>query len=558
MNKLEQLIELLKKSPFKHLVAAFETNPPDDDFYQNLYIKFPLRNLTWEQTDFIGKSFCPNHRVHGIILYYLHSMVCTFGDTLARVNTMYDNYKKRVERQPKLFVTCSKEDWYKALEELEQLKMVVIAEEKLRDNSTVKYAWHYTNYYSEEIISHTFSELSKTGLPELIDSSGFKGELTEKQYAVLESIKSNRVTIMDGLPGTGKTFTCEKIVKYLEACGIPIWLLAPTGRAAKNLSDRCKRPARTIHSFVLKRTEIHGDVAFLIDEFSMVDTKIFSRFLEKIFVTSNPILILVGDEGQLPSIGAGQVFKELIELHKKWNIAYHKLEEIIRQQSDSEIIQNAHNIRRGDTKLVDKNQFRFVQMDETEVSENIIKAAKKLKESNKDFIVLSPTHKGVCGVSYLNEQLREIFNPPEIGKIETEDGWRVGDRILINQNFYDLGLVNGDIGNIKAIHGEKEMTITIAEQDFRIGKDVIYTLKHAYVTTIHKAQGGEFDVVIMPFVKSFSIQLQRKLLYTAVTRAKKQVVIFGHREALVKAIESNKEDTRHTGLKILARLNENR
>ena len=285
----------------------------------------------------------------------------------------------------------------------------------------------------------------------------------------------------------------------------------------------------------------------------MVDVKIFSTFME--IISENSILFFVGVIGQLPSIGPGQLLKEMISMKDHYNIAYKKLDKIIRQAEGSDIISNAHRIRHGEQNIKkNSDTFSFLAYeDESDASKQLIRFSVTLQEKGRDFIVLSPTHRGPCGVEFLNENLRELFNPADIGKVEAIKGkWREGDKILVNQNFYHLGLVNGDIGYIKKILDDKQFVITVMGTEYSVGKEVIEALKHAYALTIHKSQGQEFDVVLMPFVKSFTIQLQRKLLYTAVTRAKKKVIILGHEEAVNRAIATDREQYRRTGLKILA------
>lgn len=539
-DKYAKLLKLLQVHPWhKSSYKYFLKSPPESGFYDSIYIRFPEKNLSWDVTDYLGQHFCPQHRIHGHILYYLHSIICQEGHTLADVRTVYENFSLKFRGK----ISCTKVEFFKALAEVKETHAIVVMGNSI---------WHHSNYEAENSIVHTLDDISRRVQAPLGDTSAYKQDLTEKQYAILDCIRTSRISIMDGLPGTGKTWTAAKIVAYLKANNIPLHLLAPTGLAAKTIGERCKMEARTIHSFVMREFTHTGDVAFIIDEFSMVDTRIFAKFLVKI-QECNPILILIGDTGQLPSIGPGQILKELIGLRDRFKISYHSLKDIIRQEKDSEIIYNAHAIRRGDTQLLNDRQFKFFENDDNASSEFIIKAAKKLNEGKRDFIVLSPTHKGVCGVAFLNENLRQLFNPAEFGKQESHKGaWREGDKILVNQNFYDYGLVNGDIGIIQKIIAENQFVLKILDHDYTVNKDVIDTLKHAYALTVHKSQGQEFDTVLMPFVNAFSIQLQRKLFYTAVTRAKKQVLIFGNKVAVNKAITTDREEFRKTGLKILA------
>lgn len=536
----DRLLRFFSDNGYKGLFRSYSAAPPDESWYKNIYLSYPNSNLDWDVTDALGEIFCPETRCHGYILHHLYALITLEGNTLASVNTLYENLMEKIRFKG---VRFQREQVFSALAELESGYLV-----KRIGNSI----WHQSLYDSENTIVHALKDIGAEKKDLMNDSAKFRGSLTDTQYKILEAVQSKRIVIVDGLPGTGKTFTTSQIVQYLEDNGIPVWLLAPTGLAAKTLGDRCNRQARTLHSFVFMKNEIVGEIAFIIDEFSMVDTRIFAQFLRKVNAC-NATIILVGDTGQLPSIGPGLVFRELIELREKLNISYHRLEDIIRQGKESEIIVNAHHIRRGEGGLLNKGQFLFFEKNEMDTSEFLIKFAVKLHDAKKNFIVLSPTHKGMCGVSNLNTHLREIFNPPAVEKMEARKGrWRVGDKILINQNFYDFGLVNGDIGYITDIIDESTfMMLTLDNRTIKIDKDIIETLKHAYALTIHKAQGQEFETVVMPFVNNFTIQLQRKLLYTAVTRAKSQVIIFGNREALIKAIQTDKEERRRTGLKVL-------
>jgi len=538
----KKLLNYLSRNGFNSYYQRYKKAPPQESWYKNLYLNYPNNEITWELTDKLGQIFCPEHRCHGWLNYYLCHVICSEGNTVADLRTIYDNFHAALKWK---HIRFEKDVFVQALKDLKELHHIYAI------GSVV---WHHSLYESEHKIVTQLDDMKATPLEELSDPDTFKEGLTEDQYEILRAVRCHRINILDGLPGTGKTFTCERIVKYLEDNGIPVWLLAPTGLAAKTLGEKCGKPARTLHSFVYKSPEVTGGtVAYLIDEFSMVDTKIFSAFMEKI--TKDSILILVGDVGQLPSIGPGQLLKELISMKDHYNIAYRRLDKIIRQAAGSDIITNAHKIRHGEQNIKKgSDSFTFLPYDkEEDVSKQLIRFSTTLQEKGRDFIVLSPTHKGPCGGEFLNENLRGIFNPPDITKMEAQKGkWREGDKILVNQNFYHLGLVNGDIGYIKKILDDKQFVITVMGADYSIGKEVIEALRHAYALTIHKSQGQEFDVVVMPFVNSFTIQLQRKLFYTAVTRAKKKVIVLGHESAINRAIATDREQFRRTGLKILA------
>ena len=539
-SNYEKLLNFLINNEYETLYKRYAAVAPDENWYKEIYLSYPNANLSWELTDTLGQVFCPETRCQGFILHYLYALITMEGNTLAWVSTLYANLMDKLKYKG---IRFTQEEVSEALLDLEKRYLV----KRVGNN-----IWHQSLYDAEKTIVHALKDIGTNPKDPLNDSEKFRGHLFDDQFKILDAVRTHRLIVVDGLPGVGKSTSTGQIVKYLEDNGIAVWLLAPTGLAAKTLGEKCHRSARTLHSFVFMKNEIVGETAFIIDEFSMVETRIFAQFLRKID-SCNATIILVGDTGQLPSIGPGLLLREFIELKDELNFSYHKLSEIVRQAKDSEIIFNAHQIRKGSGQLTNKGQFQFFERNEREASEFLIKFAVKLHDTQKNFIVLSPTHKGICGVSNLNSQLREIFNPPDLGKQEAQRGkWRVGDKVLIKQNFYDIGLVNGDIGYIESILDEHLFIFkTLDLRSVKIDRDVISTLRHAYALTIHSAQGQEFDTVIMPFVNNFTIQLQRKLFYTAVTRAKKQVIIFGNREALLKAILTDKESHRKTGIKAL-------
>ena len=408
--------------------------------------------------------------------------------------------------------------------------------------------------------------------------------LSEPQKEGIFHALTAPVSVLAGLPGTGKTTSLRAAVRILQDAGVPFLLCAPTGIAAKNLSARTGAAASTIHrAFSAKgqsedrRTRTYAGVTgnanraaiggvgdegwgysqdnphpadvVIIDEASMVDQHLIFRLLD--CTKPDARLVFVGDYAQLPSVGPGNVLRDLIASRLFPTI---KLTQIFRQDDTSGIVYAAHSMVNGDVPETDKD-FRLIRIyDEEKVLDAILKIAVKFYEARVNFQILSPKHKGTVGVTNLNARLRELLNPASPGLAEMRLGKetvREGDRIMIIKNEYKLGVYNGDVGKVSRVdRTKKEVEVKIFGEPplyVRIAfKEVPRLLVMAYACTVHKAQGLEYDRVVMPLVRGFYHQLQRNLLYTAITRAKKQVVLIGHHEALVTAVGNAKEDERAT------------
>ncbi len=281
----------------------------------------------------------------------------------------------------------------------------------------------------------------------------------------------------------------------------------------------------------------------------MVDQHLLYRLLD--CTKPDARLVFVGDYAQLPSVGPGNVLRDLMDSGLFPTI---KLTQIFRQDDTSGIVYAAHSMHNGEVPETDKD-FRLLKISEEEkVLETILKIAEQFYAQKVNFQILSPKHRGTVGVTNLNERLRELLNPASPGLAEMKVGKetvREGDRIMVIQNDYKLGVFNGDVGKVSRVdRTKKEVEIKIfGEPPLFVTmpyKDVGRLLVLAYACTVHKAQGLEYDRIVMPLVRGFHHQLQRNLLYTAITRAKKQVVLVGHHEALVTAVHNSKEDERAT------------
>ena len=400
-------------------------------------------------------------------------------------------------------------------------------------------------------------------LPTLEKRNGIK--LAEKQREGVLAAIHNKVTILTGGPGTGKTTTLRTLLDLLDRLNRTYVLASPTGRAAKRLTEATDRAAKTVHRLLdfqpgtgFGRNEynpIDADM-IIIDEASMLDLSLANNLLKAIGPDSH--LLLVGDVDQLPSVGPGDVLNDLIESGVAEVV---RLAVVFRQSAQSLIIQNAHRINEGKFPLTDpkaKDFFIFVKEEPAEAANllvNIVQQRIPLKfgfDPISDIQVLTPMYNGQMGVSNLNEKLQKALNPPGRGKVERRQGsrvLRVGDKVMQVVNNYDKNVFNGDIGRITHIDSVQQ-TISLDVD----GAPVVYDfmevdeLVHAYAVSVHKSQGSEYPVVVIPVTTQHYLMLRRNLIYTAITRAKKLCILVGTRKAIRLAISNNRVTERHTAL----------
>ena len=425
----------------------------------------------------------------------------------------------------------------------------------------------------------TVDEVVKAAVDEWGQSTKLVLSAAQRQ-GVIHAL-SAPVSVLTGLPGTGKTTCLVAAVSILKDMGVPYLLCAPTGIAAKNLGTKTNATASTIHrAFAAKGmygstrdsnytgivggdsedstgnekdeqwADDHTFRVIIVDEASMLDQHLLFRLLS--CTSPECRLVIVGDAAQLPSVGPGNVLRDLIN-SEKFPVVH--LTEIFRQKDTSGIVYAAHAIYRGeipDTEMVD---FRLLPLDKDEkVADAIVNLAVKLYGKHENFQVLSPRHGGSVGVTTLNAKIREQLNPGGQGSQEMNVGdstIREGDRIMVVKNNYELKVFNGDVGKIVRIDRKaKEIEIKIFGDSVMMikvpFKIVGKLIRLAYACTVHKSQGLEYDVIVMPVVDSFGHQLQRNLLYTAVTRARKRVYLVGSRKALGMAVVNDREDLRNT------------
>ncbi|MFC2071109.1 ATP-dependent RecD-like DNA helicase [Chloroflexota bacterium] len=397
-------------------------------------------------------------------------------------------------------------------------------------------------------------------------------DLAEMQKEALRKAVTCKVMVITGGPGTGKTTLVNSIIKILEKKGQQIVLASPTGRAAKRLSEVTGREAKTIHRLLefspseggFKRNEeypLDADMV-IIDEVSMVDILLMNHLLKAIPPTAT--LLLVGDIDQLPSVGPGNVLKDIINSGLVETI---RLTDIFRQAQESLIVVNAHRVNKGeflrlDTSQGQQNNFYFIKRQEPEEALNIIKDLCKSRlpsafqlDPLEDIQVMTPMHRGIVGVANLNAELQNLLNPNQKSVSRGGRLFRVNDKVMQTKNNYEKETFNGDIGRINSIYLEEQiLKVKFEDRIVDYSWSDLDELVLAYAISIHKSQGSEYPAVVIPILPQHYIMLQRNLLYTAITRAKKLVVLVGSKRAVAIAIKNNKVQFRYTNLS--ARLNE--
>ena len=390
--------------------------------------------------------------------------------------------------------------------------------------------------------------------------------LSPAQQAVIHGVLTHRVAVITGGPGTGKTTLIRSLHTIFHAMGQSVCLAAPTGRAARRLSEVTRRPAATLHKLLgynpmeggFEKDQddpIDADV-FIIDEASMVDTLLMAHFLKAVPLTS--ILILVGDIFQLPSVGPGNVLKDIIASQRP--TVYH-LMEVFRQDEESPIVLNAHRVRDGQWPDLQAGReadilapFHFIETARTgDVVRTIIDLCvngipdQYGLDPVRDIQVLTPVHKGDAGTINLNQMLQKVLNP---GLHKNASGFHAGDKVMHLRNNYSKDVFNGDIGSVTSVDVARERLTVVYD-----GREVAYDfadldeLTLAYAISVHKSQGSEYPAVVLPLLTQHFVMLQRNLLYTAITRGKKLVVIVGSRRALDIALKNDRPKQRLSGLR---------
>ncbi len=385
----------------------------------------------------------------------------------------------------------------------------------------------------------------------------------EVQQAAIQQALDSKVMVLTGGPGTGKTTTTQGIIAAFKARQMSILLAAPTGRAAKRMTEATGMEAKTIHRLLeynpmdgYKRNDenpLEGD-ALIVDECSMIDILLFYNLMKAI--PSNMRLILVGDIDQLPSVGAGNVLRDIIDSQQ---IPVVRLTRIFRQAQSSRIVMNAHAINAGQFPNIknglDSDFFFINQEDADEMVKLIIglvrdRLPKKYGYPPKEIQVLTPMQRGTVGAGNLNIELQNALNPTGPSLARGGYTFRQGDKVMQIRNNYDKNVFNGDIGYITAVDtNERTLTVTFDSRLVEYDITELDEIVLAYAVTIHKSQGSEFPVVVMPVTMKHFVMLQRNLIYTGITRAKKICVLVGTTKALAYAIKQNTVSKRNTKLK---------
>ena len=391
-------------------------------------------------------------------------------------------------------------------------------------------------------------------------------ELAEQQKEAVRQAVTSKAVIITGGPGTGKTTVVNSIIRVLEAKKARVLLTSPTGRAAKRLSEATGRDARTVHrllefspaegGFKRDRANPLDADAVVVDEASMVDLLLMNKLVQA--VPAAATLVLVGDVDQLPSVGPGSVLRDIIS---SGTVPTVTLTEIFRQAQDSGIVVNAHRVNRGLMPLTKRNpgetsDFYFIAREDPEKVMEVVKElyANRIPrkfgmEPAQDIQVIAPMHRGSVGVASLNRELQAALNPnsPEVtgmGRV-----FRVHDKVMQTENNYQKEVFNGDIGLLTGYEEEKGLvTVEFDGREVEYERDELDQLTLAYAVSVHKSQGNEYEAVIMPVLTQHYMMLQRNLLYTAMTRARKLLVIVGTMKALAIAVRNDRVEHRYTGL----------
>ena len=545
-------------------------NKTMDYISDNIYKLIDDMDFNFKDIDVIalnsGIEELDDRRIQALIIYLMNELTFESGDTYLHYDEIYNaiiKYNKNIDNEMLEYNILN----------LNQNNKVII-----EDNRYYLKEFYEAEHYIADKLCF-LNDIEKFHLPKLEEKihdlekkNGIKYD--KIQTDAIKKAINNNLTIITGGPGTGKTTIIKAIVslfkEVFKAKNEEIALLAPTGRAAKKMMETTGLPAYTIHrylgwdkeanKFSTNEYNPNPEKYIIVDEVSMLDTLVTEALLKGI--KRDVKLILVGDYYQLPSVGQGQILKDLIDCNL---IDIIKLSCLYRQNEESYIPVLAGEIKDKDISesfMMKKDDYNFITCDNTEVIPTIdciVEKALKKGYTDKDIQILAPMYKSINGIDNLNRSLQRIFNPPSVSKNElvlSDVTYRVGDKVLQLVNDTEVSLSNGDIGYITDIISNKKSASKkneiIVDYD---GNSVTYTpdkfinIRHGYAISIHKSQGSEFPMVIMPIVNNFNRMLYNKLIYTAVTRAKKSLIIVGDRSCFINGVRNDYVYNRRTTLK---------
>ena len=567
-NLSPQLVMKIFKRYEYQALQIIEENP-----YQ---LMDDIEGIGFIKADEIGQKvgFAPDNpkRIKAALLYVIDQIALQRGHTYVYHQQLLESARHYLNQKTTLQLTEPQID--QEIQELIRLKKIYLEGEFLfipllvnSEKGIVEdlRRLQTSTAVEDERIEQAFKQLKK----ELAITYS-----AEQEQAIKMALKEP-VSIITGGPGTGKTTVVQGILKAYEILHKstdsqnPIALAAPTGRAAKRMAETTGLKATTIHRllgygmegvFQFDRDTQLKHQLIIIDESSMLDTLLAYQLFQSI--ATNTQLILVGDDNQLPSVGPGQVLKDLIESDV---IPLTRLVKVHRQAEDSSIITLAHAIKQNqlpqDLNIKKKDRL-YINCAHGEINaylKKIILNAIHKGYSYNDIQVLVPMYRGDCGIDQINLMLQEVFNPPDENKRELVFGqktFRIGDKVLQLSNQPETEIMNGDVGEVIGITHNKEnkdkqqkLIVTFDSNEVTYEKGDLIQLTHAYCVSVHKSQGSEYPIVILPITNAYHVMLQKKLIYTAVTRAKKSLIIIGDYQALAKGVK-NEGDERQTTLKL--------
>ena len=536
----------------------------------NIYDVMKIIDIPFKEVDSIainnGYSLCDERRLLSLTIFLMNDITFNNGDTYSYFDELYDSVSRETDG-------ISKDEFEYILLKLNKMHLIKIVDDR----------YYLSTLYDAEkdIVDRVclLNNMDRRKLPklekkiiELENIDGIKYDDSQKD-AIMNAINNN-LTIITGGPGTGKTTIIKCIVRLLfDIYKIPdskLALLAPTGRAARKLMDTTGKPAMTIHRFlkwdkesntfqINELSPVNLDYV-IVDEVSMLDTVLLASLFRG--TTVNTKFIFVGDYHQLPSVSQGQVLKDLIDSE---SLDVIKLTSLYRQSEGSYIVNLAHEIKDNNIDsnfMLKKDDYSFIECDTSmiiSIIHDIVLKVIKLDYDISDIQILAPMYKSSVGIDNLNVMLQGIMNPPSDSKNEYLSGdiiYREGDKVLQLVNDYDNNISNGDIGYIESIsidRNTKKVEIKINYDGTYVvynPKDLI-NIMHGYAISVHKSQGSEFKVVIMPFAKSFKRMLYNKLIYTGITRAKEKLILVGDPTSFIDGIRNNTLDRKTTIMELI-------